>query len=109
MLRNKNYEKYFKYKYSEGSLLSYFHSVMRYGLVFGETVYSKSVGLLVLQKRAVRIITGANVWESCRTLFKKLKLLPLACEYILSLTNFIINNSDNFIKKILRSSNKYRL
>jgi hypothetical protein len=32
----------------------------------------------------------------CRGLFKRLQILPLSCEYIFSLLNFIINNQEHF-------------
>ena len=50
---------------------AYFHSVMRYEQIFwGNSVDSKSI--FILQKKVVRIMTGANPRESCRTCFKKL-------------------------------------
>jgi hypothetical protein len=36
---------------------------------------------------------------SCRGLFKRLQTLPLPCEYIFSLLNFIINNQEHFQTK----------
>jgi hypothetical protein len=33
---------------------------------------------------------------SCRSLFKQLEILPVPCQYILSLLNFIINNQGIF-------------
>jgi hypothetical protein len=34
--------------------------------------------------------------DPCTGLFRKLDILPLSCEYILSLTLFVIDNQDNF-------------
>jgi hypothetical protein len=33
---------------------------------------------------------------SCRSLFKQLEILPVPCQYILSLMNFIVNNEKKF-------------
>jgi hypothetical protein len=34
--------------------------------------------------------------NSCRSLFKRLEILALPCEYIFSLMNFIVNNQGHF-------------
>ena len=39
---------------------------------------------------------GAQPRTSCRRLFKQLEILSVPCHYILSLTNFIINNHEIF-------------
>jgi len=39
---------------------------------------------------------GAEPRASCRGLFKRLKILPVPCQYILSLMLFILNNPNNF-------------
>ena len=49
-----------------------------------------------LQKRVVRIITDIRRRYSCREQFKKLQILPLQSQYILSLLLFVINSSDMF-------------
>jgi hypothetical protein len=55
---------------------SYFHSILNYGLIFwGNSSYSN--GIFKLQKRIIRIIMGAGTRDSCRELFKILKVLPL--------------------------------
>jgi hypothetical protein len=50
-----------------------------------------------MQKRAIRITTGCRSRESCRNLFKKLKILPLKSKYIFSLLLFVVNNKDRFM------------
>ena len=80
MLRHKNYDKYLRYKCMESNLLCIFSFNNEIWVNFwGNSVDSKSV--FILQKRIVRIMTSANSRESCRTIFKKLKILPLAYEY----------------------------
>jgi hypothetical protein len=41
-------------------------------------------------------MSGAEPRASCRGVFKKLEMLPVPCQYILSLMLFIIHNSNNF-------------
>jgi hypothetical protein len=43
----------------------------------------------------IRIISGVGPRDSCRNLFKKLDILALSCEYILSLTLFVMDNQNN--------------
>ena len=50
---------------------------------------SKSV--FKLQKKAIIIILGAKNNDSCRKLFKLLKILPLSAQYTYSLFMFVVN------------------
>jgi hypothetical protein len=50
----------------------------------------------LLQKKIVRLIAGVKPRNSCRSLFKRLEILALPCEYIFSLMNFLINNQEHF-------------
>jgi hypothetical protein len=68
---------------------------MRYRIVFwGNSTEAKKIFLL--QKKAIRIMMGMKCSESRRAVFKELKMLTLASQYILSLMNFMINNLGNF-------------
>jgi len=40
---------------------------------------------------------GARPRASCRGLFKKLEILPVPCQYILSVMLFMIDNSNKFL------------
>jgi hypothetical protein len=74
---------------------AYFHSLMKYGIIFwGNSTDSKKV--FALQKKVVRIMMGIKPHNSCRGLFKRLQILPLPCEHIFSLLNFIISNQAHF-------------
>jgi hypothetical protein len=44
----------------------------------------------------IRIISGVGPRDSCRNLFKKLDILPLSSECILSLMLFVIDNQNRF-------------
>jgi hypothetical protein len=68
---------------------------MKYRIIFcGNSSDSKKV--FTLQKKTVRIIVGAKPQTPFRDPFKKLQILPLPCEYIFSLLNFVINNLEHF-------------
>jgi hypothetical protein len=41
-------------------------------------------------------MAGVKPTNSCRSLFKRLKILAFPCEYIFSLMNFIVNNQKHF-------------
>jgi hypothetical protein len=69
---------------------------MVYGLLFwGNSTHS--IQIFKLQKRAIRTIMGKQKRESCRELFKELKILPLKSPYILSLALFILKNKTNLV------------
>jgi hypothetical protein len=74
---------------------AYFLSIMNYGLIFWGNS-SHSVNIFKLQKNIIRIITGCRSRDSCRELFKKLRILPLQSQYILSLLLFVVYNNDKF-------------
>jgi hypothetical protein len=52
--------------------------------------------IYTLQKRTVRIIAGVKCRNSCRNPFMRLEIIPLPCEYIFTLMNFIITNQELF-------------
>jgi len=75
---------------------AYFHSVLQYGIVFwGNSTHAHQV--FKLQKRVVRVMSGVGPRSSCRSLFRKLNILPIACQYILSLMLFIVDNQEDFL------------
>jgi hypothetical protein len=60
-----------------------FHSAMSYGIIFWGNS-TDSTKIFKMQKRAIRIITGSRNRDSCRDLFKNLKILLFHSQYILS-------------------------
>jgi hypothetical protein len=50
-----------------------------------------------MQEKIIRIMTGCNSRVSCRNLFRMLEILPLATQYILLFTVFVVNNKNHFI------------
>jgi hypothetical protein len=49
-----------------------------------------------MQKRVIRILMEIGYRESCRGLFKDLKILPFTSQYILSLLLFVVLNKGCF-------------
>jgi len=76
---------------------SYFHSPVSYGIIFWCNS-SNSLHVFQLQNWAIRIITGSRPGDSCRGLFKKLRILPLQFQHILSLLLFTVNYKNIFQK-----------
>jgi hypothetical protein len=75
---------------------SYFNMVLSYGLYFwGNSPHSLKI--FRMQKSIIRIMIGCNSRVSCRNLFRKLEILPLASQYILSLMLFVVKNTNFFI------------
>jgi hypothetical protein len=66
---------------------------MWYGIMFWENS-SHIFVIFKMQKRVIKIITGYGYRESCRELFKELKILTHSSQYIFSLLLFIVNNRD---------------
>jgi hypothetical protein len=74
---------------------AYFHSILSYGIIFwGNQSYSDRI--FKIQKRVIRIVTHSRRRESCRELFKKLDILPLYSQYILSISMFVTKNKHLF-------------
>lgn len=71
---------------------AYFHSAMKYGiLLWGNSTNAKKI--FVMQKKALRIVCQKKSRDSCRPLFKNLRVLTLSSQYIYSVLVFL---SDNF-------------
>jgi hypothetical protein len=74
---------------------SIFHSIMLYGIMFWAiSTYNKII--FKIQKRVIRIITYSSNKDSCQDLFKKLNILPLQSQYLLTLLTFVLKNKEFF-------------
>jgi hypothetical protein len=74
---------------------TYFHTVMECGIIFwGVSVESKRI--LQQQKRIIRIMRASSSRISCRTSNKKLEILTLTSQYILSSMRFLSSILDIF-------------
>jgi len=65
------------------------------GLCFGGT--RRTALIFRLQKKAIRIMEGCGNRVSCRNSFKKLEILTLMSQYILSLLMFVVQNKKYFL------------
>jgi hypothetical protein len=71
---------------------------MTYGIIFwGSSPYSDNI--FKLQEKTIRIMMNVDNRVSCWELFKKLNILPLHSQYILSLLLFVVKNIDEFKHK----------
>jgi hypothetical protein len=64
---------------------------MSYGIIFWGNASHNSI-IFKMKKKAIRIMEGCGNRVSCRNLFKKLQILPLTSQYMLSLLMFIVQN-----------------
>jgi hypothetical protein len=86
---------------------AYSHSIIKYGIICWG-ISSNSKKIFALQKKiisstvgaqprtACRSTVGAQPRTPCRSLFKKFEILPIPCQHIFSLMNFILNNQEHF-------------
>lgn len=72
-----------------------FYSIMSYCIIVWGGVREAN-RIFLIQKRAVRIIAKTDRRESCRVLFKNLKLLTFTSVYIFKLCVFVFKNIDIF-------------
>jgi len=70
---------------------AYFHSIVKYGIIFGGNS-SNSGNIFTFQKKLSELWLVHNPELHCRSLFKQPEILPVPCQYIFSLMNFIISN-----------------
>lgn len=76
---------------------AYVGSVLRYGiLVWGNSVHIEKA--LISQNRCVRAICNVDPLTSCKPLFKKLRILTVACVYIEEICKFTKSHSELFEK-----------
>jgi hypothetical protein len=72
-------------------------------MTFSVILWGNSYGnskMFHLQKKVVRIVAGAQKKESCRKLFEKFHILPLANEYLLVPVIYITDKFRNISDKL---------
>jgi hypothetical protein len=75
---------------------AYFQLVFQYRIILGgNSAHAQQV--FKLQKRVIRIMSGMGPRCLCRNLFLKLNILPVPCQYILSLMLFLMENQQEFL------------
>lgn len=82
----------------------YVYSIIKYGIIFwGNSVNAKDV--FIIQKRCIRKITNSDRLDSCRPMFKNLKILTVTDIYIMELCMLVRSSTDKFPLK--NSTHKY--
>ena len=74
---------------------AYVHSILIYGIIFWGNS-PQSTYIFKIQKRIIMIMTKSGRTDSCRQLYKRLRILPLKSQYILSTLLFVVKNKDLF-------------
>lgn len=75
-----------------------FHSHVAYGIVvWGHSTSTRDI--LLLQKRALRIITNAGHIDHCRPIFRELKVLTVTSQYVYNILTAIKDNLGSFGKR----------
>jgi hypothetical protein len=71
---------------------------MSYRITFwGKSSHSSIIFRIQKKKKVIRIMEGCGNRVSCRNLFKKLQILPLTSQYMLSLLMFVVQNKNLFL------------
>jgi hypothetical protein len=68
---------------------------MKYGILFWDNS-SNSKEVFTLQKKTIGLMMDVKSHNSYRALFKRLQILTLPCEHIISLINFITDKEKHF-------------
>jgi len=76
---------------------AFFYSAMSYGIIFWGNSLHSSIIFRINKKKAIRIMEGCGNRVLCRNLFKKLQILPLTSQYMLSLLMFVVQNKNFFL------------
>jgi hypothetical protein len=93
-----NLRKHVTYKYMKIAYFAFFESILRYGLI----VWGNGIGIekvLVLQKKAIRILTNSQPLEHCKPLFVETGILTVVNLYVY---NILILVKKQYFKYDLR-------
>uniref|UniRef100_A0A1B6EI60 Reverse transcriptase domain-containing protein n=1 Tax=Cuerna arida TaxID=1464854 RepID=A0A1B6EI60_9HEMI len=83
---------------SRTAYFSLFESHIRYGLiVWGNSSEQNRQKILVLQKKALRILDGLNAQDSCRQAFKKHNILTVVSLYIMETICFTVSRKPDHL------------
>lgn len=82
-------------KYLRSAYFAFFQSIILYGILFwGNSSHINDI--LLLQKKAIRILSDSHSLAHCKTLFVNLKIMTVVNLYIYTVLIYIKNNLDNF-------------
>jgi hypothetical protein len=74
---------------------AYVHPILSYGIIFWGNC-SSAHNAFIMQKKIIRIITNAGPRDSCRLIFRNMKIFTLYSQYVYSLVLFILKNTNLF-------------
>jgi hypothetical protein len=74
---------------------AYVHTIMEYGIICWGKTHLPVLTSSDCKSRSL-VIINARIRDSCRELFKNLKMLPMYSQYIHSVILFVVNNRDLF-------------
>jgi hypothetical protein len=74
---------------------AYFNPIIKFGIIFWRNS-TNICYVFTLQKRIITIISGVGAKNTCRNLFVKPDILPVSCQYILSLLMLMVDNLKNY-------------
>jgi ribonuclease P/MRP protein subunit RPP40 len=89
--------------YVRTAYFSFFQSIFRYGLIFYGNC-SRIDEILILQKKILRIMSGASFMDHCKPFFIKLKIQTIINLYIFDLVIYSLKNP-TIIKNIAHNYN----
>jgi hypothetical protein len=84
------------------------HSIISYGIMFWGSA-SLAQKVFVMQKRIIRVITNMRPRDSCREIFKRMKIMTLYSQYIYALLLFVVNNKNLYKNNSELHEHKTRL
>jgi hypothetical protein len=93
-----NFNKSYYLEFRTKNCIDYTLDINDFNKSVANITYTKFLGLVIfkMQKRVIRILMGIGYRESCSGLFKDLKILPFASQYILFLLLFVVHNKGYF-------------
>jgi hypothetical protein len=72
------------------------HSIMSYGITFWDGS-TNGQRVFLMQKRIIRVKMNRRLRDSCRKIFKMMKIMTFYSQYIYALLLFMINNTNLFM------------
>lgn len=106
-----------KYVLCFSDLLQFYYSEIYSRITYGVVFWGSSVlahDVFIAQKRVLRCLVNIKSYESCRSHFQRLAILPLPSIYIMELLCYIFNNQPTLLKHCdihkydTRAKNKYK-
>jgi hypothetical protein len=93
-----NLKKHVSDRYLRMAYFAFFESLLRYGLI----LWGNGVGIeqvLIMQKKAIRILSGAGILDHCKPLFVKTGILTVINLYIYEVLIVTKRNSNSLLKR----------